>query len=51
MFGGEEGSARISGAEVALEHDPERWVPVFGKDHAPTISQSGMAIRRKVIPL
>jgi hypothetical protein len=18
-----------------LEHDPEKWVPVFGKDHAP----------------
>src|SRR5262249_33444414 len=22
---------------IALEHDPEKWVPVFGKDHAPTI--------------
>ena len=21
-----------------LEHDPEKWVPVFGKDHAPTRS-------------
>jgi hypothetical protein len=21
-----------------LEHDPEKWVPVFGKDHAPPIS-------------
>jgi hypothetical protein len=21
-----------------LEHDPEKWVPVFGKDHAPKIS-------------
>jgi hypothetical protein len=19
-----------------LEHDPEKWTPVFGKDHAPT---------------
>jgi hypothetical protein len=19
-----------------LEHDPEKWKPVFGKDHAPT---------------
>jgi hypothetical protein len=19
----------------ALEHDPEKWTPVFGKDHAP----------------
>jgi hypothetical protein len=18
------------------EHDPEKWIPVFGKDHAPT---------------
>jgi hypothetical protein len=22
----------------ALEHDPEKWVPVFGKDHAQTIN-------------
>ena len=21
-----------------IEHDPEKWVPVFGKDHAPAIS-------------
>jgi len=21
----------------ALQHDPEKWAPVFGKDHAPTI--------------
>src|SRR5262245_12748334 len=21
-----------------LEHDPEKWAPVFGKDHAPPIS-------------
>jgi hypothetical protein len=21
----------------AVEHDPEKWAPVFGKDHAPTI--------------
>jgi hypothetical protein len=34
-----------------LEHDPEKWTPVFGKDHAQTISWSGMTIRRKVIPL
>jgi hypothetical protein len=20
------------------EHDPEKWTPVFGKDHAPLIS-------------
>jgi hypothetical protein len=34
-----------------LEHDPEKWEPAFGKDHAPTISWRGMTIRRKVIPL
>jgi hypothetical protein len=26
-------------------------MPFFGKDHAPAMSQSGMTIRRKVIPL
>ena len=34
-----------------LEHDPEKWIPVFRKDHAPTTTQSGMTIRRKVISL
>jgi len=34
-----------------LEHDPEKWIPVFGKDHAPTITYSVMTIRRKVITL
>jgi hypothetical protein len=34
-----------------LEHDPEKWIPVFGKDHAPARRQSGMAIPRKVIAL
>jgi len=34
-----------------LEHDPEKWTPVFGKDHAPPIMESGIAIRRKAIPL
>jgi hypothetical protein len=37
--------------QARLEHDPEKWVPVFGKDHAPAISWSGMTIRRKVVPL
>src|SRR3954453_20254981 len=23
-----------------LEHDPEKWMPIFGKDHAPTTSWS-----------
>jgi len=27
-----------------LEHDPEKWELVFGKDHAPTISWSGVTI-------
>src|SRR5262249_52766027 len=31
-------------------HDPEKWKPVFGKDHAQASSRSGIAIRRKVIP-
>jgi len=34
-----------------LKHDPEKWTPVFRKDHAEKIKQSGMAIRRKAIPL
>jgi len=37
--------------DPALEHDPEKWIPVFGKDHAPPKGQSGMTIRRKVIAL
>jgi len=42
-------SRRLTSAR--LEHDPEKWTPVFEKDHAPTISWSGMTIRRIVIPL
>jgi hypothetical protein len=26
---------------VKLEHDPEKWVPVFGKDHAQQSSRAG----------
>jgi hypothetical protein len=22
-------------SRIGLEHDPEKWKPVFGKDHAP----------------
>jgi hypothetical protein len=33
----------------AIEHDPEKWVPVFRKDHAQTKRWSGMTIRGKVI--
>jgi hypothetical protein len=36
---------------AGLEHDPEKWVPVFRKDHAQTKSWSGMTIRRKFILL
>src|SRR4030081_3103629 len=28
-----------------LEHDPEKWIAVFGKDHAPTISWSSFRIK------
>src|SRR5215211_1593329 len=35
----------------SLEHDPEKWIPVFAKDHAPPISWSEMTIGRKVISL
>jgi hypothetical protein len=34
-----------------LKHDPEKWVPVFRKDHAQTKRQSGMTIQREVITL
>jgi hypothetical protein len=34
-----------------LEHDPEKWEPVFGKDHAQTRIQSVMAIQLEVIAL
>src|SRR5262249_37248936 len=25
---------------LCLAHDPEKWIPVFGKDHAPTMSSA-----------
>jgi hypothetical protein len=28
---------RCTSAVVRTQHDPEKWLPVFGKDHAPTI--------------
>src|SRR5580704_5768536 len=31
-----------------LEHDPEKWVPVFGKDHAPPSATPGHRIARLV---
>jgi putative copper export protein/mono/diheme cytochrome c family protein len=30
------------------EHDPEKWVPVFGKDHAPTIKFNAAAAMRRL---
>jgi hypothetical protein len=33
------------------QHDPEKWPPVFGKDHAPPKSSSVMTSFRVVIPL
>src|SRR5882724_11392959 len=33
----------------SLKHDPEKWEPVFGKDHAQTKRWSEMTIRRSVI--
>jgi len=31
--------------------DPEKWAPVFGKDHAQIKSWSGKTTRLKIIPL
>ncbi len=39
------------GREGRSEGDPEQWIPVFGKDHAPLKSRSGTMIRRRIIPL
>src|SRR3981081_4551258 len=45
-------SMRSAGVWFAyLEHDPEKWAPVFGKDHAPTKIASGITGRMKVVPL
>src|SRR5262249_42375836 len=27
----------------SLEHDPEKWTPVFAKDHAPACGRTGVA--------
>jgi hypothetical protein len=35
----------------APEHDPEKWVPVLGKDHAQTKSLSVIAIQAEAITL
>jgi hypothetical protein len=36
---------------LLLEHDPEKWVPVFRKDHAPSKIYSAMTIQLKTIAL
>ena len=35
------------------EHDPEKWIPVFGEDHAPAISmtpKSGYRFSNRLVP-
>src|SRR5690348_16838729 len=42
------GPARAGPFFLTLEHDPEKWTPVFGQDHAQPrrmISESGSGIR------
>ena len=34
-------SASAAGFGQRLEQDPEKWIPVFGKDHAPTKGKAG----------
>jgi hypothetical protein len=34
-----------------LERDPEKWEPVFGKDHAPQKAKAGYRAEVKVILL
>ena len=34
-------------AHRLLKHDPEKWLPVFGKDHAQTKTQSGMTTSKR----
>ena len=39
--GGGQAVARARHPPLAeLEHDPEKWIPVFGKDHAPSIARA-----------
>src|SRR5262245_32895637 len=35
---GPHGVANAAPARPPLEHDPEKWTPVFGKDHAPSMT-------------
>jgi hypothetical protein len=36
------------GETARLAHDPEKWESVFGKDHAPAKTWSGMMIRKVI---
>src|ERR1700690_1485551 len=51
MIAGPGSSGRREGSAVWLEHDPEKWGPVFGQDHAPrkkaSDSLAGRAIGRR----
>src|SRR5258708_6072486 len=56
----EAASGRPLSLQPALEHEPEKWIPVFPRDkrgtrlrgdHAQTKRSSGMTIRREVIAL
>jgi ribulose-5-phosphate 4-epimerase/fuculose-1-phosphate aldolase len=35
---------------ATLERDPEKWIPVFGKDHAPTKGEYAAATRGLIVP-
>src|ERR1700687_1330679 len=40
----------LAASQLTPAHDPEKWVPVFGKDHAPINRTNPMTIRtRKLI--
>jgi hypothetical protein len=39
------------GPAIAQEHDPEKWIPVFRKDHAPSKSYSAQSIQPETIAL
>ena len=38
-------AAGLHGGSGGVEHDPEKWIPVFGKDHAP--SKTTLSARRR----
>jgi len=36
---------------LVREHDPEKWIPAFRKDHAQTRSWSAMTLHPEIIAL